>query len=166
MKKKFVYKWDRLTKIWSFFVVLLSLFLLWTCFPVAQTGAWFWIIYSLIVGGSVLFCTIFLPLYYSPLSVEKDGNTLQINYLIRKKVFDITDCRVERVRGGVKLMEYSSVFNSSLNISGFGYWGMYRNSEGKFRFSLTDRKRNLCIITLKDRDYKLIINAPYEWFVA
>ncbi len=161
--KKFICKWDRLAKVLSLVVIFLFLFLLWTCFVVAQIEGWFGLIYILIIGG-ILLLSIFLPMYSTPLSVEKNGNILQINYLIRKEVIDITDCRVEQVRRGINVMEYCSVYNASFNLTGFGYWGMYRNSRGKFRFCFTDRKRNVCMLTLKDKDYKLIINAPYEWF--
>ncbi len=151
--KKFRYKWDWLNIIVTIVVlVILIISLIISYFSPRGFIFWFMLIMCLPAFISPLFCC--------PLSVEKEGNDLWINFPLRRKHIDLSDCEVERVRR-LGAFEYMRTFGAS---AFFGYWGHFSKDGEPYLFYLTHSKENICLISSPTSARKLMINAPYEWF--
>ncbi len=160
--KKFICKWDWLNIIFSSFVIfflLLGIPYIVEAFIEGRYLGIIWMIFMISLWGYYAF----QALYHCPTSVEKEGDKLRINYLIGKEELNINGCIAEKVHKDFTIMNFIATKNLATRPL-IGYWGHYHNSTGKYRFCFTDRKHNLCILTIKGEEEKLIINAPYEWF--
>ncbi len=153
--KKFKYEWDWLNiMITVITVVVLSTTLYVSYFHHLKFV--FWIMLAICVP---LFVT---PFFCCPLSVEKDGNDLWINFLLRRKHIDLSDCKVEQVRR-VGSFEYMRTLGAWTY---FGYWGYFSKEGQSYLFFLTHGRENVCMISSESNPRKLMINAPYEWFAG
>ncbi len=113
------------------------------------------IIYGLVivsmVGSALLLC---------PISSELDGETLKINFLLRSKTIDLRGAKVRTIRK-VGMFEYWRKFGGA----GFcGYWGYFGKEGETYLFYLSHSKKDLCLISSPSEKYKIMINAPHEWF--
>ncbi len=160
--KKFICKWDWLNIIVSSVIVYFLIFGVFYIFEAFQEGRYLGIIAMIFMLVVWAYYSIKAP-YHCPISLEKEGDKLRINYLIGQEEVDLSGCIAEKAHKDFSIMDFLAT-KSFATRPLIGYWGHYHNSTDKYRFCFTDRKHNLCILTLKDQEEKLIINAPYEWF--
>ncbi len=113
-----------------------------------------------IIFGLVIISMIGSALFLCPISSELDGNTLKVNFVLRSKKIDLSGARVRTIRK-VGMFEYWRKFGGA----GFcGYWGYFGKEGETYLFYLTHSKKDLCLISSPNEKYKIMINAPHEWF--
>ncbi len=152
--KKFTYKWDWINIIVTTITIpVLATTLYFSYFHKLQFIFWLMAIICLPV--------FIAPFFFCPLSVEKDGDDLWINFLFRRKHIDLSDCQVEKV-ARLGSFEYMRTLGAS---AFFGYWGYFSKEGQSYLFYLTHSKENICLISSPTHPRKLMINAPYEWFM-
>ncbi len=152
--KKFKCKWDWLNIIVTT-ITSIILPVTFCVYYLHSSQATFWIMLIICLP---LFIT---PLFFCPISVEKEGNDLWINFLLRRKHIDLSDCYVEKIHK-IGAFEYMRTLGAS---AFFGYWGYFAKEGQSYLFYLTNSKENLCLISSATKSRKLMINAPYDWFV-
>ncbi len=153
LMQKFVNKWSWSNIIITLLVVItLGITLYFSYFVKARFI--FWIMLAICLP------TFIAPLFCCPISAEKEGNNLWINFLLRRKHIDLTDCQVEKVRR-IGMFEYLRTLGAS---SYFGDWGYFSKEGTPYLFFLTHSRENVCLISSPKNPRKLMINAPYEWF--
>ncbi len=160
--KKYVYKWDLFNKVLTPFVLISLLWALYVSFvpfmnnaPVSRTSYLVFVILLIFVVP-----TIIAPFFLCPISLQKEGDTLWINFLLRKKKIDLRGCEVETPRR----VDFSAFWRTFGSAGYFGYWGRFKKGAEPYVFYMTDRREDVCIISSPDEKQKILLNAPHEWF--
>lgn len=149
--KKYYCSWDKTTR-WITLILTPLLFVaVLACFIEGTTLG--------LVAGCFLLLMILLSIFLCPIYATKDKDVVTLSFLFYKRKFDLSNNEIE-FSGNLQAKNLIRLCASG---GFFGYWGIWKTSEGKFTFYLVNLNKDVCVLTPKNGKRKIAINLPKSW---